>query len=300
MLHILRKDAGRRLRIGLENDDHSYKLLCAMLLGERKSMDARDKKTFADAGAMHVFAISGLHVMILARIFVLMSVLTLLPLRFAGFVAIPLIWLYVMMVSSPPSAVRAGGMASICLIAPMFWRRPDGIVAWAMSFFAAHIINPIQIIDAGSGLSFVVMLSLVILIRMGGGIIKRPVVGTIIFSSVAWAAALPISIRVFGRIALSGLVSGPLIIPAAMCATICGAIGVLTSFISERLAAYPNACAGLIMRLMSAICSLIARIPNANIELAPWSIGECLAWYAAFAATFWLILAIHTRRTTVI
>lgn len=299
-LHILRKDAARRLRFGLEDDRHAHNLLCAMLLGERRLMDARSKKTFVDAGAVHIFAISGLHVMVLAKIFVLLSILALVPLRFAGITAIPLIWLYVMMVGSPPSAVRAGAMASFCLTAPVFWRQPDGIVAWAMAFIISHILNPAQIIDAGSGFSFVIMLTLAMLIRFRGEGIKRPVIGTIVFSFAAWVAALPISVRVFGRISLGGLISGPLVIPAATCATICGAVGVLTSFISENLAAYPNACAGLIMRLMFAICALVAKLPCANIELAPWSIGECLAWYAAMIAAFWLVLSVRSRRSSVV
>lgn len=299
-LEALRNETARRLGLGLRTGSHPHKLLCAMLLGERNLLDATDKKTFVDAGAMHVFAISGLHVMVLVKIFVFLGVMTMIPLRFAGAVAIPLAWLYVAMVGSPPSAVRAATMASICLVAPMFWRQPDGIVAWAMAFIASHLANPAQIVDAGSGLSFVIMLALVILLRLGGEGIKRPVIGTLIFSCAAWAAALPISIRVFGRIALSGLISGPLVVPTAMCATICGALGILTSFISERLAAYPNACAGLIMRLMFAVCSLISKIPYANIELAKWSIGECLAWYAALAAFLWLCLTINTRRSSVI
>lgn len=299
-LDTLKKDAARRLEFGLETNKYTHNLLCAMMLGERSLMDADDKKTFANAGAMHVFAISGLHVMVLAKIFVLLGVLTLLPVRFAGIIAIPLVWLYVLMVGAPPSAVRAAAMASICLIAPMFWRRPDGIVAWAMAFIAAHALNPAQIIDAGSGLSFIVMFSLVILLRIGGETLKRPVVGTIIFSSVAWAAGVPICARMFGSIALGGLLSGPIVVPAATCATICGALGILASFISPALAAYPNACAGLIMRIMSAVCSLVAQMPGACIEIAPWSIGECLAWYVAMAASFWLVLSIHGRRTSTI
>lgn len=296
----LRKDVERRFRIGLEGNEHGHDLLCAMLLGERAKLDARDKKTFVDAGAMHVFAISGLHVMVLARIFVFLSVLTLLPLRFAGVIAIPLVWLYVLMVGSPPSAVRAGAMSSICLVAAIFWRRPNGIVAWAISFLATHIANPLQAINVGSGLSFIVMLALVILIRAKEGVVERPIAGTLLFSCVAWAAALPISIRVFDRIALGGLIAGPLVIPTAMCATICGAIGILASFISDFLAAYPIACAGVLMRVMFGICSVVASIPGANIEVAQWSIGMCLAWYAALAAFFWLMLAIHARRTTVL
>lgn len=299
-LETLRKDAARRLGHGLTTNGHPHKLLCAMLLGERNLLTAKDKKTFVDAGAMHVFAISGLHVMVLARIFVFLGAMTMLPLRFAGVMAIPLAWLYVAMVGTPPSAVRAAAMASICLIAPMFWRRPNAIVAWAMAFISSHLVNPAQIVDAGSGLSFVIMLALVIMLRLGGEGIKRPVIGTIVFSCAAWAAALPISIRVFGRIALGGLISGPLVVPAAMFATVCGALGIMASFISESLAAYPNACAGVIMRLMFALCSLVAKIPCANIELAKWSIGECLAWYAAFAAFLWLCLSVSSRRSSVI
>lgn len=297
-LNILRKDAARRLRFGLETDRHAHNLLCAMLLGERHLMGIKDKNTFVRAGALHIFAISGLHVVVLAEIFVLLGILALVPLRFAGIVAVPLIWLYVMMVGSPPSAVRAGAMASFRLIAPIFWREPNSIVAWSMAFILAHILNPAQIIDAGSGFSFVIMLTLAILMRLGDGKLKHPFASTIIFSFTAWAAALPISARIFGKVALSGLISGPLVVPAATCATICGALGVLASFISNHLAAYPNALAGLIMRFMFATCSLISKIPGATIEIAQWSIAQCLAWYVALAVFIWLTLSFCSRRSS--
>ena len=299
-LCAMKKSAARRLRAGLDGNEDSHRLLCAMLLGERSLMNARERQDFIGAGAIHVFAISGLHVMVVARIFILVSVATLLPLRFAGVVAVPLLWLYVMMVGSPPSAVRAAGMASLCMAAPMFWRRPNGIVAWAMAFFAAHVANPSQLMDAGSGLSFAVMLAIVVTIRLCGWAVNRPVFGTLLVSSIAWAAGLPIAVRLFGHISFGGLLAGPIVIPAATCATICGAVGIMASFISPHLAAYPNAFAGLIMRFMTAVSAMIAKIPGAYLNVANWSMVECLAWYAALAAAMWLAVRIHERRATTI
>ena len=169
-----------------------------------------------------------------------------------------------------------------------------------MAFLGSHLLTPSQIVDTGSGLSFVVMLALVILLRFGESFVKRPIAGTLLFSCVAWAAGLPISAHTFGRISPGGLLSGPLEIPAATCATIFGALGIMASFISERIAAYINACAGITMRLMAAIAMLISKIPYSTIDVGGWTFMECFAWHVAMAALFWLVLSVHNRRTTTI
>ncbi len=86
-----------------------------------------------------MFAISGLHVAIVAKIFIITLVVLFVPYRFTGVVAVPLLWFYVGMVGAGPSAVRAAAMATICMPAPLWLRRPDGISAWAATLSLIHI-----------------------------------------------------------------------------------------------------------------------------------------------------------------
>ena len=67
----------------------------AILLGERSRLSRRTRQMSVASGAMHVFAISGLHVMAVAKELVVLLAAFLVPRRFAGVVAIPILWGYV-------------------------------------------------------------------------------------------------------------------------------------------------------------------------------------------------------------
>ena len=81
--------------------------------------------------------------------------------RGRGVVLVPVLWLYVALTGGSPSAVRAAAMASLKFLAPLFWRREDGLVAWSLTFLAVYALDPLMFFDVGCALSFAVMLGLV-------------------------------------------------------------------------------------------------------------------------------------------
>lgn len=300
MLDMLRS----RLSSGMDNVPECFRAECAllraMLFGERAEIAPNDKRDFTAAGAMHIFAISGLHVMIMAKIFSIAYGLTLLPSRFSCVVVVPLVWLYVAMVGAPPSATRAAIMATAYFVAPVFWRRPNGIVAWAIAFIVSHLARPETITSPGSGLSFSIMLSLVVLLRLTEGMELHPLCQTVMFSSIAWIAGVPICVRVFGHITVAGLVSGPIVVPLASVATALAAIGAIADLLTARIATYLQCVAAIIMRLIAALAHLLAQVPGGDIAVCPWTLAECVAWYAAMAAGLWLFSSVHFRRVTMV
>ena len=102
--------------------------------------------------------------MVVARVLLFISALVFVPYRFQGVAAIPAVWGYVFVVGTSPSAVRAALMATFYSTAPLLWRRPSGVVSLALSFTAVHVVNPRQIVDTGSQLSFIVMLAIVMVV----------------------------------------------------------------------------------------------------------------------------------------
>jgi competence protein ComEC len=125
----LRRDLSKRMGIGLAHSPEIADMNRAILLGERYRLRSETKKAFVQSGTVHVFAISGLHVMVIANLFVIFSALIMVPYRIRALAAAPPLWLYVWIIGFPPSAVRAALMASIYLAAPMFWRRPNAVVS---------------------------------------------------------------------------------------------------------------------------------------------------------------------------
>lgn len=294
-MRAARRSFSRRAALGIEGDRELVQLNRAILLGERATLSPALKKTFVESGTIHVFAISGLHVMAVARVLTFLLRLLFVPRRITGLCAIPILWGYVALIGSPPSAVRAAAMASICCLAPLFNRRPDGTVAWSLTFLAVYLVCPAMITNVGCALSFAVMLAILVtcdLLRdRPDGLAKGLAV-----AGAAWAAGVPIAAHVFGRVTPGGLLANLALIPAAGVTVYAGALGLLASFVWEPLAAHLNWLSGLFTRAMVVLSDVVSRLPGANFDVIHWSVSLCVEWYAALALMLYLYLRVRRRR----
>lgn len=282
----VRESFSRRLGIGLEADSTAAELSRAILLGERRRLDPGLKRRFEAAGALHLFAISGLHVGVIGMLLVLLSRVLFLPYRFVALPVVPILWAYVLMIGAPPSAVRAGAMATIVVAAPLCWRKADGVAAWALVFLATHLMKPALIGEVGSLLSFAVMLAILVWSEaVGRGVLFA-----------AWGAGVPVVAHVFGTFTLGGLVSNLVLIPAAVGVVVAGVAGILVSFASSALAAYVNHLSALFIGGMAAVAGAVASLPGAHFEVMKWPLSTCALWYLALALVIWLLARLRLRR----
>jgi len=286
-----RRMLARRVGVGLDRKRETAVLNRAILLGERNRIPSATKRVFGESGTMHVFAISGLHVMVVAKTLVVVLALLFVPVRWAGLLSLPVLWCYVHLIGMTPSAVRAALMASLYFCAPAFWRRSDALRAWCLTFWLMHVVKPHSIVDVGSLLSFAVMLALV----LGGRIARAFASETarwLFLTAVAWAAGTPIAAHAFGRVTPGGLVANLVLISTATYSVAAGAIGVIVSFVSTSVAAYVNNLSALFTEAMVAIAHVVSKLPASNFEGEPWSLGTCAAWYVGLTA---VLLAVQAR-----
>lgn len=289
----LKADLSRRVGLGLDADCEAASLNRAILLGERFRLPKRLKKVFVASGTMHVFAISGLHVMAVAGVLMFLLAFTFIPQRMVGVVAIPILWGYVHLVGCAPSAVRAALMASFCLLAPVFWRRPNLLQSWALTFLLIHVCRPCLITDVGNVLSFAVMLAIALAAEGGRFVGLR--VSSFWITIVAWAAGVPISAHVFGQVAPGGILANLILITAAECTVVSGAVGLIVSFVSETVAAHCNNLSALCTKGMVGISELISRLPGSNFEVPRWTLLQCAEWYALLVLIAVLIFLRRSR-----
>lgn len=282
----LRRAFSRQATIGIEQDAEACAVNRAILLGERWRLKPELKRVFVESGSIHVFAISGLHVMIVAKTLMVLLMLVYVPQRFAGTAVLPPLWLYVYMIGAPPSAVRAAAMASFYLLAPVLWRRSDSLRAWSLTFLAVHLADPQMIADIGCRLSFTVMLVMILAVRLTKRLGRHhPWAKMFIVSFAAWAAGVPIAASMFGRITPGGIVANLVLLPTAALSVAAGVLGALAGFVSETVAAHLNNLAALLTRAMTGMARAVAGFDWANFEVEGWGLGASAAWYAALAAT---------------
>lgn len=293
----LRKDLSARVALGGEAESELVALNRAILLGERRRLPSRLKRVFVDSGAIHLFAISGLHVMVVAKVLMFLVAVCFVPWRVQGLVALPILWAYVVLIGSPPSAVRAALMASFYFGAPVFWRRPNGLVAWSLSFLVIHLLLPEQLSEVGSLFSFIVMLALVVASRTVRKM-RHAAFQVVALTFVAWAAGVPIAAAAFGRLTPGGLVANLMLVPTAVYAVVSGIVGLAASFLWEPLAVHLNSLSLLVTKAMVGIAAAVARLPYAAVEIPRWGVWECGGWYLALGLGFYLIRRIQARRQT--
>ena len=290
----LKADFSRRVGLGLDAEREVVTLNRAILLGERSRLSRRMKRVFTASGTMHIFAISGLHVMTIANVLIYLLAVLFVSRRLAGVFVTPFLWGYVYLIGSPPSAVRAALMASICFLAPLLWRRPNLLRAWALTFLAVHILHPQMIVDVGNALSFIVMLAIALVVECGLRTGLR--VPFYWVTVVLWAVGVPIAAHVFGQVAPGGILANLVLITAAGWTVYTGAIGVIVSFASEPVAGHFNNLSALCTKAMVGISEFVARLPGSSFEVPRWTIPQCVEWYALIVLIVFLVYSIRKRR----
>ncbi|MBR4597970.1 MAG: ComEC/Rec2 family competence protein [Opitutales bacterium] len=134
----------------------------AMFLGDKSALDAEAKDGFKLTGTMHIFAISGLHVGLLAAIIFMLLSPARLPAKAKPAISLPILFLYVNACGAPPSAMRAFIMIATVWISSVFGRKPKPFAGLAAAFAISLLINPSSLFDAGFALSYSVVAAIIL------------------------------------------------------------------------------------------------------------------------------------------
>jgi competence protein ComEC len=145
-------------------------LVLALLLGIKDGLDNDLKKAYSASGAMHILAVSGLHVGVLLIImqFLLKNILRLHTIPKYGswiiaFFCIFSLWLYAFMTGLSASVLRAATMFSFVAVAQATQRRTNIYNTLAVSVICLLCYNPRFLFEIGFQLSYLAVLGIVYL-----------------------------------------------------------------------------------------------------------------------------------------
>ena len=140
----------------------------ALILGVTDSIDNEVLNAYAASGAMHVLAVSGMHVGIIYAI----VLFVLKPLnRYAwgrwmiAAISLLLLWMFAFVTGLTPSVLRAVTMFSFMVVARPFNRGTNIYNTLAASAFVLLIYNPYLIMSVGFQLSYLAVLGIVYLYK---------------------------------------------------------------------------------------------------------------------------------------
>lgn len=134
----------------------------ALVLGDKSLLDSETKTSFSNSGAMHVLAVSGLHIGLILYLFlfVLERMSSFLSKRNALFIVIGLLWIYAVITGLSPSVIRAVFMFTVLASAQLFAKKYDSMNVLFFSAFVLLLFNPLYLFDIGFQLSYLAMVGI--------------------------------------------------------------------------------------------------------------------------------------------
>jgi len=139
-------------------------VLSALTMGYKSLLDDETKRVFSTSGAMHILAVSGLHVGIFyatisAFLFFLGRIRRGRVVK--SFIIIGLLWFFAIFTGFSPSVIRATLMFTLVVAGTAFSRKTNIYNTLSASAFVILAINPMLITEVGFLLSYFAVMSIV-------------------------------------------------------------------------------------------------------------------------------------------
>jgi competence protein ComEC len=148
---------------GLDDSPQVQDFLSGIVLGLRHQTPEDIEEPFQQTGTLHLFAVAGLHVGIVARLLWILATVTRLSRRWATAIIIPLLLFYAAITGLHVSSIRAAVMSSVLLAGFFFERKVFVLNSLAAAAFLLLCWNTNELFSTGFQLSFAVVAGIVVL-----------------------------------------------------------------------------------------------------------------------------------------
>ncbi len=269
-------------------------VLRGVVMGETTDIDEGWMEAFRRAGTAHMLSVSGLHVGSLAAIMLALA-RTLRLSRGIGFVLAMLAALSMIpFTGASPPVLRAAAMIIVVLTGRWVGRRRDQWQVLALAAVAVLALNPYALLDVGFQLSFGAFVGMMALAkRLEERLRALPprVASSLAVSLAASLGTAPVSLAVFGRTSLVGVLANLLVIPVLSLITGLGIASVLLGHVWSGL----SACLDTLAAPLTAWTVQVSRLFGAAPVLEVGDLGQALAAAGAALAAVPPALALSGR-----
>jgi len=283
-------------------DERKRAVVLGIVLGMREGMEIETRQAFRRAGAMHLFAVSGLHVGMVLGLLWLVLLPFAMPRRQVALLLIAPVFAYALVTGWQPPAVRAAVMAAVVLAGLALDKSPRLFNSLGAAAVILLLFDPGQRLELGFQLTFAVVAALALFgVPMADRLAwwGRPDpflpqdfvtnrmrwrwnFARILSSSFAFAIAanlgsLPLTLHHFNLVTPSAPLVSILLVPVAwavlalgLCALLPAAIG--WAWAAAKLGGLAAGLAGFALSL----CQTVERIPGAWFHpfRAPVAVAE--------------------------
>lgn len=139
----------------------------ALVLGDRDHLDSESLRAFGNTGAMHVLAVSGLHIGLILNM--LLFFFGLFPRQIGKYratvLALVIIWFYALLTGFSPSVIRAVVMFSMLTYAKLSGKNHNPLNVLLASALVILVYDPLILYDLGFQLSYLAMLGIFLIYK---------------------------------------------------------------------------------------------------------------------------------------
>jgi competence protein ComEC len=249
---------------------------------------------FRFTGTMHLFAVSGLHVGMLAVILWFVLKALRIPRTWAVILTIPSLFFYALVTGMKMGSVRSATMASILLLGITLFRRSPSINTLAVAAFAQLAIDTNVLFSAGWQFSYSVVLAILaiaprleaLLIPLHhpdpflppqlltqaerwGFRIWHHASGLAVVSGSAWIGAILPTLCYFHLISFSALGANLLAVPLAFLVIALGSLSLMSGSFSAWVAGAFNNSNWLVTKLLLFVVQTSALMPASHFFVGP-------------------------------
>jgi competence protein ComEC len=287
-------------------------IVSALTLGKKNLLNSDLKQAYSSAGAMHILAVSGLHVGII--LLILQFSLSWLKRIKHGHILLNLlliifIWVYAFISGLSPSVLRAATMFSFLIMGKVFHKKSNIYNTLALSAFVILFFDPYMLLEVGFQLSYLAVIGIIYLypylykiFHFKYLIIDKAWSITCVSVS-AQIATAPLGLLYFHQFPSYFLLSNLIVIPAAFI-IIFIAIGFQIATPMPLLASFLSGVLHFSIKFLNKIVHWVQQIPNALITglditiIETWLIyliiGSSILWLTQYKNKFALYTLLFT------
>ncbi|HEV3098378.1 MAG TPA: ComEC/Rec2 family competence protein [Candidatus Udaeobacter sp.] len=282
---------------GLENAPEVQNFLSGIVLGLRHQTPEDIEEPFQQTGTLHLFAVAGLHVGIVAALLWMLAMVARLSRKWAAAVIIPLLLFYAAVTGLHVSSIRAAVMSSILLGGLFFERKVFVLNSLAAAAFFLLCWNTNELFSTGFQLSFAVVGAIILFADPFAEFLQRGTApdpflprsllrgprrrmhaafewlcrGTGV-SLAAWLGSLPLVLWYFYIVTPISLVANLIVVPIAFFILAMALLSLLSTPLLPGVAVIFNNANWLLARLVMGIVQLLAHVPGGHfyVEHPHW------------------------------
>jgi ComEC/Rec2-related protein len=282
---------------GLENAPEVQNFLSGIVLGLRHQTPEDIEEPFQQTGTLHLFAVAGLHVGIVAALLWMLAMVARLSRKWAAALIIPLLLFYAAVTGLHVSSIRAAVMSSILLGGLFFERKVFVLNSLAAAAFFLLCCNTNELFSTGFQLSFAVVGAIILFSDPFAEFLQRwtapdPFLprsllrgprrwlhaafeglcrGTGV-SLAAWVGSLPLVLWYFYIVTPISLVANLIVVPIAFFILAIALLSLLSTPLLSGLAVIFNNANWLLVQLVMGIVQFLAHVPGGHfyVEHPHW------------------------------